>query len=29
VTVYYREEGGHAVAVRVVVKPQATAANEK
>jgi hypothetical protein len=29
VTVYYREEGGHAVAMRVVVKPQATAAVTK
>ncbi len=29
VTVYYREEGGHAVALRVVVKPQSSAANER
>jgi hypothetical protein len=28
VTVYYREEGGRAVAMRVVVKPQSTAAIE-
>jgi hypothetical protein len=29
VTVYYKDEGGSPVAMRVVVKPQSTAANEK
>ena len=29
VTVYYRDEGGQSVAMRVVVKPQVSAANQR